>query len=56
MAVLFAVLITATFGLGNNSVQTNTICGAMEGAFGWNPALVGVVLVVMTLAIVFGGI
>ena len=56
MAVLFAVLITATFGLGNNSVQTNTICGAMEGAFGWSPAMVGVVLVVMTLAIVFGGI
>ena len=56
MAVLFAVLITVSFGLANNSVQTNTICGAMEGAFGWSPTVVGAVLVVLTLAIVFGGI
>lgn len=56
MAVLFAVLITLSFGLANNSVQSNTICGAMEGAFGWSPAVVGVVLVVLTLVIVFGGI
>ena len=56
MAVLFAVLITVSFGMANNSVQTNTICGAMEGAFGWNPAVVGAVLVVLTLVIVFGGI
>ena len=56
MAVLFAVLITATFGLANNSVQSNTICGAMEGAFGWSPATTGVVLTVFTLVIVFGGI
>ncbi|MBQ8712145.1 MAG: alanine:cation symporter family protein [Prevotella sp.] len=56
MAVLFAVLITVSFGLANNSVQTNTICGAMQGAFGWNPTVVGVVLMVLTLVIVFGGI
>ena len=56
MSVLFAVLITVSFGLANNSVQTNTICGAMEGAFGWSPAVVGAVLVVLTLVIVFGGI
>ena len=56
MAVLFAVLITVSFGLANNSVQTNTICGAMEGAFGWNPMATGVVLSVLTLVIVFGGI
>jgi len=56
MAVLFAVLITVTFGLANNSVQTNTICGAMEGAFGWNPKVVGLVLMVVTLGVVFGGI
>ena len=56
MAVLFAVLITLSFGLANNSVQSNTICGAAEGAFGWSPSVVGVVLVVLTLVIVFGGI
>ena len=56
MAVLFAVLITVSFGLANNSVQANTICGAMEGAFGWNHLVVGVVLMLLTLVIVFGGI
>lgn len=56
MAILFAILITISFGLANNSVQANTICGAMEGAFGWSPVTMGVVLVVMTLVIVFGGI
>ena len=56
MAVLFAVLITMSFGLANNSVQSNTICGAMQGAFGWDPKMVGVVLMLMTLVIVFGGI
>lgn len=56
MAVLFAVLITVSFGLANNSVQANTICGAMEGAFGWNHLVVGVVLMLLTLIIVFGGI
>lgn len=56
MAILFSVLITMTFGLANNSIQTNTICGAMESAFGWNPTVVGVTLMALTLLIVFGGI
>ena len=30
MAVLFAILITCQFGLSNNSIQANTICGAMQ--------------------------
>ena len=37
MAVLFAILITCQFGLSNNSIQANTICGAMQEAFGWSP-------------------
>ena len=37
MAVLFAILITLQFGLSNNSIQANTICGAMQEAFGWSP-------------------
>ena len=56
MAYLFAILITITFGLSYNSIQSNTICGAMQEAFGWNPLVVGVVLSVMALFIVFGGI
>ena len=56
MAVLFAILITLQFGLSNNSIQANTICGAMQEAFGWSPIWVGVVLATMALFIVFGGI
>ena len=56
MAVLFAVLITVSFGMANNAIQSNTICGAMQGAFGWSPVATGVTLTVLTLVIVFGGI
>ena len=56
MAVLFAVLITLQFGLSNNSIQANTICGAMNEAFGWSPVWVGGILAAMALFIVFGGI
>lgn len=56
MAVLFAILITCQFGLSNNSIQANTICGAMQEAFGWSPVWVGSVLAAMALFIVFGGI
>lgn len=56
MAVLFAVLLTLTFGLSYNSIQSNTIAGAMERAFGVDHVVVGVVLTVVALAIVFGGI
>ena len=56
MAILFAVLITCQFGLSNNSIQANTICGAMQEAFGWSPIWVGVILAALGLLIVFGGI
>lgn len=56
MSVLFAVLITMTFGLSYNSIQANTICGAMQLAFGWSPIWVGGVLATLALFIVFGGI
>ena len=56
MAVLFAVLITLTFGLSYNSIQSNTICDALHSAFGWNKIVVGVCIAVMGLVIIFGGI
>ena len=56
MGVLFAVLITCQFGLSNNSIQANTICGAMQEAFGVPPMLMGGLLAAMALFIVFGGI
>ena len=56
MAVMFAILITCQFGLSNNSIQANTICGAMQEAFGWSPIWVGSILAALALFIVFGGI
>ena len=56
MSYLFAVLISLTFGLSYNSIQSNTICGAMHEAFGWQPWIVGVFIAALALLIVFGGI
>ena len=56
LAVTFAILITLQFGLSNNSIQANTICGAMQEAFGWSPLVVGGCLAQLGLFIVFGGI
>ena len=56
MAYTFAILLTITFGLSYNSIQSNTICGAMHEAFGWSPLAVGVVIAALALLIVFGGI
>ena len=56
MAITFAILITLQFGLSNNSIQANTICGAMQEAFGLSPLWVGLFLATLALFIVFGGI
>lgn len=56
MAYLFAFLLTLTFGLSYNSIQSNSICGAMQTAFGWDPLIVGIALSAVALIIVFGGI
>lgn len=56
LSALFAVLITLTFGLSYNSIQSNTICSAMDVAFGFNPLVVGIVLAVLSMSVIFGGI
>ncbi|MFW5415742.1 alanine:cation symporter family protein [Nocardiopsis sp. CNT-189] len=62
--VIFAVLITVTFGFVFNAVQSNTISGAVQTSVeaagaevpGWLPVLVGLALVAVTAAVVFGGV
>lgn len=56
MGILFAILISITFGFAFNSVQSNTICAAWEKAFGIDPVWMGIVLTAVTLLIIFGGI
>ena len=56
MAALFAVLLTLTFGLSYNSIQSNTICGALNQAFGFDQTVIGIILSALALFIAFGGI
>ncbi|PSK95380.1 AGCS family alanine or glycine:cation symporter [Murinocardiopsis flavida] len=64
MGVLFAITITVTFGFVFNAVQSNTISATLVGsadALGadgltWLPAAIGIGLVLLTAAVIFGGI
>lgn len=56
MGVLFAVLISVTFGFAFNSVQSNTICAAWEEAFGIDHTIFGALLTGFTILVIFGGI
>lgn len=56
MGVCFAILIAVTFGFAFNSVQSNTICAAWENSFNFDHTFMGVILTIMTLAVIFGGI
>lgn len=55
-AATFAVLITITFGLAFNSVQSNTIADAFGEAFGIPRMATAMGLTVLTLIIIWGGI
>ena len=56
MAILFSVLTILTFGFAFNTVQSNTLCEAIENAFGLSHVYMGVAITIATLIIVFGGI
>ncbi len=56
MAILFAVVITLTYGFVFNAVQANTISIAFEESFGTNRVVVGVIMAALTGIIVFGGL
>ncbi|MCR5076523.1 MAG: alanine:cation symporter family protein [Prevotella sp.] len=56
MSKLFAVLITMTFCMAYISVQSNTICGAMQEAFHVDSTWMGMILALLSLSIIFGGI
>jgi len=54
--ILFAILITVTFGLANQLVQSNTLCTALADSLHFDIAWVGIVLTIATVIIIFGGI
>ncbi|MGL5703294.1 MAG: alanine/glycine:cation symporter family protein, partial [Cetobacterium sp.] len=56
MGVAFSILISITFGLIFNSVQSNTISLAFHEAFKMDRTVVGIILAVATGVIIFGGV
>lgn len=56
MGILFAVLITITFGMANQSVQSTTICDALGDFLGIDKLIVGIVLTIASAIVVFGGV
>ena len=52
----FAILITVTFALAFNSVQSNTIAIALENSFGIEKIATGGALTALTLIVIWGGI
>lgn len=56
MGVLFAIVITLTYGFVFNAVQANTITIAFKESFGANRLVVGIILAMLTGIIVFGGL
>lgn len=60
--VIFAVIITLTFGFSFSAVQSNTITSVAEGSFGsdsnegWLPVAVGLGVVVLLGLVIFGGV
>lgn len=56
MGMLFALFIIYGFGLANQIVQSNTLCDAMNEAFGVSTSSAAIGLTAFTLVIIFGGI
>lgn len=56
MGALFAVLITLSFGLVFNAVQSNTITLAFANSFGTDRLTVGLIMTIAFAAIIFGGV
>ena len=56
MGVIFSVLMIITFGFANNAMQSNTIALACLQAFDIPLEWMGIVLCLLTMAVIFGGI
>ena len=56
LGIIFAILITITYGFVFNAVQANTMSIALNSSFGINRTMFGVVIAVLTGLVIFGGI
>jgi AGCS family alanine or glycine:cation symporter len=56
LGVIFALLTSiAAFGIGN-MVQANSVAQSLEASFGLSPSIVGIILVIISGAVILGGI
>lgn len=55
-AVFFAILISVTYGLIFNSVQSNTISLSLQTAFNFDATMIGIVIAIFSGIVVFGGL
>ncbi|WP_214823806.1 alanine/glycine:cation symporter family protein [Exiguobacterium algae] len=56
LGIVFAILITFSFGFAFNSVQANTIALSVNNVFEINTWWIGLILAVVTGIVIFGGI
>lgn len=56
LGIVFAILLTLSFGFIFNSVQSNTISQSFGDVFGIPNWVIGLILVVLTGIIIFGGV
>ncbi|MDM5247656.1 MULTISPECIES: alanine/glycine:cation symporter family protein [unclassified Lysinibacillus] len=56
LGIIFSILLTLCFGFIFNAVQSNTIATSVGEAFDVKPAVIGIILVVLTALIIFGGV
>ena len=54
-AVFAGLVALAAFGIGN-MVQSNSVAASLQASFGVNPGITGVVLAILTAAVILGGI
>ncbi len=56
LSVAFAIFTILTFGFTFNSVQSNTLSAAFNGAFEFNPAIMGIIITILSAIVFFGGV
>ncbi len=56
LGAIFSILITVSFGLIFNAVQSNTVAQTFDGAFHTDSRLVGIVMAGLLAIIIFGGV
>ncbi len=56
LGAIFAVLTTVCFGFVFNAAQSNTTTLAFNNAFKISPTVMGIILAILTAAVIFGGV